>query len=385
MKAIKHTSRGNFVSERYDSFNGLRACAALGILLMHYLANIGSETSESLRCSGILYSEIIPFFTSFVYMFFIVSSFSMCCGYYESFNVVKCNCGTNKSVRMSRFNTEGFYSKRYMRIWPFFALLVLLDFLLNPSWEEFCQAFANLTLAFNLLPNPHIKVIGVGWFLGVIFLFYMIFPWFAFLLQNKVRAWGSMAISIVFHIILVHYFLTNEFCTTSQINAPRHNIIYSFPFFMSGGLIYIYRDLIRRAFVSPCSKYILLAMCVMLTGLIFTPYQPSICGEAVLYQLVVFTLWICYAITGGISFAGFKILDNRIMTFISGISMEIYLCHMVMFRLIEKVHIDRFIQNTHAYYWAVSVLGIVLTILFSYMVKKNLFPVCSILLRKLNV
>lgn len=73
------------------------------------------------------------------------------------------------------------------------------------------------------------------------------------------------------------------------------------------------------------------------------------------------------------------------MTFISGISMEIYLCHMVMFRLIEKLHIDRFIQNTHAYYWSVSVLGIVLTILFSYMVKKNLFPFCSILLRKLNV
>lgn len=46
---------------------------------------------------------------------------------------------------------------------------------------------------------------------------------------------------------------------------------------------------------------------------------------------------------------------------------------------------DRFIQNTHAYYWSVSVLGIVLTILFSYMVKKNMFPVCSILLRKLNV
>lgn len=51
--------------------------------------------------------------------------------------------------------------------------------------------------------------------------------------------------------------------------------------------------------------------------------------------------------------------------------MEIYLCHMVMFRLIEKVHIDRFIQNTHAYYWSVSVLGIVLTILFSYYGKEK--------------
>ncbi|WP_158223266.1 hypothetical protein [Fibrobacter sp. UWS1] len=47
---------------------------------------------------------------------------------------------------------------------------------MKPSISELYQAFADLTLAFNLLPNPDISVIGVGWFLGLVFLFYMIFP-----------------------------------------------------------------------------------------------------------------------------------------------------------------------------------------------------------------
>lgn len=233
---------GGGKSERYNSFNGLRACAALGILLMHYLANINADVAGRLCESGILYSSIIPFFTSFVYLFFIVSAFSMCCGYFKQFNMTNVKDLSDKACMMSKFDTERFYSKRYIRIWPFFALLVLIDVIMKPSWEECYQAFADLTLAFNFLPNPHIEVIGVGWFLGIVFLFYMIFPWFVFLLQNKIRAWGAMIIAVVFHIILVHYFLTSEFCTESQINSPRHNIVYSFPFFMSGGLIYLYRE-----------------------------------------------------------------------------------------------------------------------------------------------
>lgn len=246
-KIINPVVGGNSAStqgERYESFNGLRAYAALGILLMHYLSNIDKEVSMVLKEDlPLLYGRVIPFFTMFVYMFFIVSAFSMCCGYYSRFMI------ENKK---SGFDTEKFYSKRYSRIWPFFALLVFIDFVMNPSLAEFYQAFADLTLAFNFLPNPHINVIGVGWFLGVVFLFYMVFPWFVFILQNKNRAWLTMVVAVVFHVILVQYFLTSEFCTEYQINSPRHNIVYSFPFFMAGGLLYLYREMIRK--MTKCIK-----------------------------------------------------------------------------------------------------------------------------------
>lgn len=368
--------------QRYDSFNGLRGYAAIGILLMHYLANINPEIALYLKGSNpLLYGQIIPFLTMFVYMFFSVSAFSMCCGYFEKFKM-KTARKDNKDVLMSNFDTNRFYLKRYSRIWPFFALLVCLDFVMKPSLNEFYQAFADLTLAFNLLPNPKISVVGVGWFLGVVFLFYMIFPWFVFLLQTKKRAWFAMVIALVFHIILVQYFLTSEFCIESQIKAPRHNFIYSFPFFMAGGLLYLYRE--KLSFPKLWQKVVLLIVAVSATCLYFTPFAPRPFGESILWVGVVFVLWVMYAITGGISIKGFKLLDNRFATFLGNLSMEIYLCHMVMFRIVEKIHLEKCISNPHMLYLMYCILGIGLAILFSWFVTKNLFPKCGLVINRIK-
>lgn len=362
--------------QHYDSFNGLRGYAAIGILLMHYLANINTETALYLKGSNpLLYGQIIPFLTMFVYMFFSVSAFSMCCGYFEKFKIKMARIENKDTIYMSNFDANRFYSKRYSRIWPFFALLVCLDFVIKPSLNEFYQAFADLTLAFNLLPNPKISVVGVGWFLGVIFLFYMIFPWFVFLLQTKKRAWFAMVIALVFHIILVQYFLTSEFCTESQIKAPRHNFIYSFPFFMAGGLLYLYRE--KLSFPKLWQRIVLLIVTVFATCLYFTPFVPMPFGEKILWVGVIFVLWVMYAITGGIPIKGFKLLDNKVASFLGGLSMEIYLCHMFMFRIIEKVHLEKFVGNPHALYWLYCALGIILAILFSWIVTKIVFPKCA--------
>lgn len=362
-------------SQRYNSFDGLRGYAAIGILLMHYLANIDPNVETYLKeTSPLLYGQVIPFLTMFVYMFFTVSAFSMCCGYFDKFRMAK--LGTDTCQKYSKFDTEKFYFKRYSRIWPFFALLVCLDVVMKPSLSEFFQAFADLTLAFNLLPNPDIKVIGVGWFLGLIFLFYMIFPWFVFLLQSKKRAWFALVISIIFHVVLVQYFLTSEFCTASQINNFRHNIIYSFPFFMAGGLLYLYKEQIANVFSQFLPKIGLWVISAIATGLYFTPYCPEPFGEKILWVGVIFVLWVMYAITGGIAIRGFKFLDNKIAAFLGGISMEIYLCHMVMFRVVEKVHLEKYFQNAHLLYGVTCFLGILLAIAFSYVVTKIVFPRC---------
>lgn len=346
--------------QRYNSFDGLRGYAAIGILLMHYLANLDAETAIKLQQSNLLlYGSIIPSFTTFVYMFFILSAFSMCCGYFKKF-VTR----NSPNGEISEFNTNKFYLKRYSRIWPFFALLVGIDIVTNPSIEEIYQAFADLTLAFNLLPNPDISVIGVGWFLGLIFLFYIMFPWFVFLLQNKKRAWFALIISVLFHFILIQYFLTSEFCTDSQIGNFRHNIVYSFPFFMIGGILYLYKD--KLFFTKTFSKTILICTIIVGTSLYFTDGDHKFFGKSDLWTGVIFALWIIYAMAGGISFKGFKILDNKFAKLLGDYSMEIYLCHMAMFRAIEKIHLEKYIHNEHALYWTSSVLGIGLSLLFAW-------------------
>ena len=57
---------------------------------------------------------------------------------------------------------------------------------MSHSIEALYEGFADLTLMFGFLPNAgNISVIGVGWFLGLIFVFYICFPFYCVLIQNK--------------------------------------------------------------------------------------------------------------------------------------------------------------------------------------------------------
>lgn len=197
--------------QRYNGLDGLKAFAILGIVLMHVLSNGKYELG------GFVFEQLIPAFTNLVFLFMMVSGFGMCCGYYQK-------------IIDRRISMEEFYLKRYAKIWPFFALLCVVDLALSPSAASLYEVFANLTLCQGLLPNANISVIGVSWTLAVIFVFYLLFPFFCFLLGNKRRAWGVAVVALVFNFLCGSYF-----------NAGRTNILYDGVYFVAGGLIYLYR------------------------------------------------------------------------------------------------------------------------------------------------
>lgn len=380
-------------SSRYESFNGLRAIAALGIAMMHYRAFIVVKPSVNF-----ITENVIPFFTEFVFLFFMVSALGMCCGYYKKFEMFESSSG----LKSSKFNTEDFYKKRFSRIWPYFALLVSIDLLMYVvqhgfTWNESLraetyQALADLTLCFNFLPNPDITVIGGGWFLGTIFVFYIMFPFFVFLIGNKRRAWFAMAVALMMHLLTVHYFLTPEFCLESQIGNARHEITYSFIFLLAGGLLFLYKD--KLTFSQNWQKGIALAVVVFGT-MANVVWHPQILGENRLYLMLLFAAWIVYAMSGGFevglkglkgpeSSKGFKVLDNKVMKFLGDISMEIYLTHMMMFRLVEKIHLERHIGDNDWLFVATYVVGISLTIAFAWTVKNKVFSVVGNVLAKVT-
>ena len=175
------------MKERFEGIDGLKAYAILGIALMHILAN------GNFGLNGFVFQKLIPSFTNLVYLFMMVSGFGMCCGYYQK-------------ILDQKISVEDFYKKRYMKIWPYFALLCLLDFVISPSKEFLFEIFANLTLAQGLLPNANISVIGVSW---------------------------TLAVAII---ALIFYWLCS-----SYFNATRTNIIYDAVYFIGGGLIFLYR------------------------------------------------------------------------------------------------------------------------------------------------
>ena len=268
----------------------------------------------------------------------------MCCGYYER-------------VKSGAITPAKFYSKRYHRTWSFFAFMVMISFVMEPSWSTFCQSFADLTMCFNLLPNPDIEVIGVGWFLGTVFTFYMLFPFFTFLLDNKKRGWMVMALSLVFCYIAIEHFNNGG-------GFNRVNIINSAPYFIAGGMIYLYRCPIKGW----VEGHWLLALSACLLMMVVR-FVIDFVQFFYLADFVVFSVFLMYAIG-----SKDKVLNNRVVKYLSGISMEIYLCHMMFYRVTSMLHLDKFIGQCDLLYVATCIVTLIGAICFSHVVKYYVFP-----------
>lgn len=212
--------------KRYDSINFLRGFSAIGVMFCHIIANIQPKPDFPF-----ILSSNIGKMAWLTMLFLTISGFSMCCGYYNRF-------------KQNNVNLNAFYKKRFMRIWPIFALVVFLELLYNPSIISLKEALADLSLSFALYPNPDISVCGVGWFIGVIFVFYMIFPYFVFLLWNKKRAWIVLGTTIVLHYIGVSHFYDTSFVSATFV--PKYNFIFCIPFLFLGGLLFLYKELIVK-------------------------------------------------------------------------------------------------------------------------------------------
>lgn len=329
--------------ERYGSLDGLRAYAALGIILMHVLANINVKPSENY-----LTDKLIPFFTDFTLLFMVVSGFSLCCGYYTR-------------IKDGTITPNAFYRKRYLRILPFFALLCLIDLAFEPNIGSLYEVFSNMTLCFGLLPpDVEIHVIGVGWFLGIVFLFYMLFPFFVFMLDNKRRAWMSFVLAVIFVFISIDYYS----------NPGRRCMVFCAPLFIVGGIIYLYRH--RLSDIG--KRYSLLSTVgVIVLTVAFFSIRELVLNDFTGYMLVLalFSAWLAYAI-GAMD----KVLNNRIVKYLSSISMEIYLSHMLVYRVVERMHLENIITQHDLLYIVTSLLTIAGVICFAHVVKyKVLQPV----------
>lgn len=326
-------TESNSKSNKIESLDGLRTISCIGIIMMHMRAN------NNYNINGFLYNDIIPSFTEFVYIFMILSAFGLCCGYY-------------KKVQDGTINWANFYAKRYLKILPFFSLLCLFDLLISFSKESLFETIANITLTHGLYPND-IQVIGVGWFLGLIFAFYMMFPFFCVLIGTKKRAWFFFAVSLVINFLCKYYF-----------NVGRTNIMYSFCFFIAGGLIYLYKD-----FLVNCKWFITL---ILLAASIASYY---LFGGYPIIILLVSALAVVFALgKGGVIF------NNKLNHFISGISLEMYLSHMVIFRIVEKLHLTTLFDNDILQYVFTCIIVISLDIIVSYTCQK----IISAIIKKIS-
>lgn len=274
---------------------------------MHIKANTYYEMT------GFVYGTFIDSLTWLVYLFLMISGFGMCAGYLSRFQ------GNEVSL-------EDFYKRRYVKILPFFVFLILIALILEPSLENLYEAGLEVTLLYGLLPNNTMSVLGVCWTLGVIFLFYLLFPAFTVLMKTKRRAWASLAVSLWINFACQNYFFGEAYVT--ELFTPRHSFIYCMPLFIGGGIVYLYRQRIREVYEK--YRWGVLLVCIAATFAYFC-LPEKVYHERFFILLPLFMLWLSYAVGVDSIF-----LSNKAMKYLSSISMEMYLAQMVIFRLLEK-------------------------------------------------
>ena len=319
--------------KRYDALDGIRVFAMLGVLIMHVLANVSYREELSNLYAYIMY------FGRFTSLFMAVSAFSVSCGYFDKIQ--------NESYE----SIEVFYKRRFSKIFPFFAFITILDVVLEFSKAAFFEGFANLTLVFGLIPHESITIIGVGWTLGVIFVFYLLYPFFVFLMRNRSRFYLACVIS------LIYAFIVNEYFGLGKVD-----FLYCACYFFGGCWLYLHRQDIQNK----CNCF---ALGVIIIAFIATYYlcifNFTLCVNAV--QYVLFMLIIMFAI----NISNKKtILSSKVMKFLSSISLEIYLCHMIIYRILERANLLRVFDSALISYILSCVLTFFGSVIFSVAFKK---------------
>lgn len=342
-------------AKRYDNINGLRAFGCLAITAWHVLHN-GKYSGY-----GYLSDSIIPAFNYLVYLFMIISGFGMCNGYYQR-------------LKSGDYDLNKFYSRRYQKVVPFFALLILLNVIMEFNWQTIFEGLMEVTMLFGFLPNNTLNVIGVAWTLGAIFAFYIIFPFVVFLLYDKRRAFLSFVASLGITFMCQMYFMTEKFVTEDF--TMRHSFLFCLPYFLCGGLIYLFENEIFNI----VNKYKILSFvsCVILIiGYFIVPDKITGVDVIIPKTLLLYSVCLCASLGKRT-----PLLSNKFTDYISGISMEIYLSHMVAFRIVEKLHIPQLFGKTFCGYLLTYVSVVALVIMGIVVYRKAAILITSKILRK---
>ena len=91
---------------------------------------------------------------------------------------------------------------------------------------------------------------------------------------------------------------------------------------------------------------------------------------------ILFAIWVIFAISQPM-----KLLGNSVTKTLSQVSLEVYLSHMMIFRVVEKLGIAYRINNGNIDYIVVLCLTIVLTIVFA-LIAKRAIDICFRRLKK---
>ncbi len=257
-------------------------------------------------------------------LFFIISSFSCMCGYYDK-------------ILGSGSHLELFYKRRIKRLLPtlYFALLLhsVLDYVFF-SVIHIPSMIGTASFLYGLMPQYRESMVDAAWALGIEIIFYLFFPAFLIACKNKKRTWLSFA-GVLLLLWAYYAFYSVDLSENNNLDI---NIIRQLVFFVVGALLFHYRTGIidfkekyKAAFFGSCIFCMVWGYLWFLhsTG-VLSSVAVSIMYSGVLMMAIGNTKYFC---------------TNRPFVFLGVISYQVYLFHMIFMKLFSSSGIFDLVQK----------------------------------------
>lgn len=165
-------------------------------------------------------------------------------------------------------------------------------------------------------------VAGIGWTLGVIFAFYLLFPFFVCITEDKRKTTASFALFLAVNSVMIHYYSgTDRFL--------KGNILYQMCFFALGAFLYHFRKQLRSAVNAvPCMEW----LCIISGTIVSMALMP----EDIFARNVAYMMGFGLIVTGCLGKEN-RVFSNALMKAGAEYSFELYLSHMLVFTAVNAV------------------------------------------------
>jgi len=310
------------LKRRLEFLDALRGLAAVYVILYHMilLPNphlLAPRWIEKFAMSGGMG----------VTLFFIVSSFSL---YYTM------------PLRLRDSNpTLSFYLHRFFRIAPLFYFLILAtmvrDVFVFDAYHSVPEVLSSIFFIFNFLPTQQEGFVWAGWTIGVEMVFYAVFP----LIYSRIRD-TAQAIAFVFACLCAWLAMQLALDYLIMPDAWKQSILQwsafkHFPTFAVGILIFqifmkfdvekVHAGAYRSAGNALWWAGIF-GFCALLQG-----WMPNVFGNQYYWQGAIFG---CLFL--GAALAPWRMVVNRVTSFLGKISYSIYLNHTTAILFLTPVY-----------------------------------------------
>lgn len=300
------------MKKHYEGLTATRGIGALCIIAYHMYVlegyvGINHFLDRTVGVGGV-----------FVQLFFILSSFSLMCGYAETINKNECDL-------------EQFYKRRFIKLMPVFYTALILHLFLNSLMgvkENIANVIGTASFLFAFMPTHQESVVMAAWALGIEIIFYLLFPVFLILTKTIKNTIITLGASCVMYWTYVSYYGVGVY-------QEYINIIRQFIPFVCGAILYHAIPYLEG--LSKKKRRISLGVNYLALTIMFVLWDNGLNG------LIVVLLSFCLLIINQI---GIKdvLINNIFFRSLGKVSYELYLFHMIVYRVLYYLEVNNTIQ-----------------------------------------